>query len=154
MWKSTYAYSQELEMQEFAFETRELDPFTDDFEFDGESFLQDTKPEDLEQVNWEGLDAEALEEQTFEAEIEAMYESGEVVAESAEVVFDAAEVAEAVAESLEITAEVGVGVAVGGAIAGAVVSAAVVIGSTFAGMYLLKKIPGEQATRDGGRQPV
>ena len=139
MWKSTYAYSQELEMQEFAFETRDLDPFADEFEFEGESFVQDARPEDIEQVNWEGLDAEALEEKAFEAEIEGMYEGGEVVAESAEVIAESAEVAEAVAESVEITVEVGVGVAVGGAIAGAVASAAVVIGATLGGMYLLKK---------------
>ena len=76
MWKSTYRYSQELEMMEFGepletpgswfsktkdpdfseldigedvgVETTELDPWADDWEMDGESFLQDAKPENIE----------------------------------------------------------------------------------------------------------
>jgi len=118
-------------------ELHELDPFAEEFELDGEYFVQDMQPSTIKPVDWEVLDAEALEEKAFEAEVEGLYEEAIVVAEeSAEI---GVEVAEAVAESAEITVEVVGGVAVAGAIAGAVVSAALMIGATLAGNYLLKK---------------
>ena len=102
----------------------ELDPWAEDFELDGESFFQDMKPADIEQVNWDALEmqtlkeqdaleVEMLEEKQFEAEMEGIYDAveevggavevGAEVAETGEVVFDktrSAEVAEAVTESI------------------------------------------------------
>ena len=162
MWKSTYRYSQELEMMEFGepletpgswfsktkdpdfseldigedvgVETTELDPWADDWEMDGESFLQDAKPEDIEAVDWEMdpfvIGQEELEEKAFTVADQVAMEAGEAV--------ESAEVAEAVSESLEIAGEITEG-AIAGAIGGAVISMALVIGSTMAGNYLLKK---------------
>jgi len=135
----------ELNLGDDVVELEELDPFAEDFEMDGETFVQDAKPSEISKVDWDTLDAEALEEKAFQADIEGMYdvgeavvESAEIVAESAEVALESVEVAEAVGEAVLISAEVGAG-AIAGAISGAVAGAALMIGMTIFGNYLLKK---------------
>ena len=138
-WKTTWGFSRQadysnIEMVETSdWQFTEMDPFADEFALDGETFVQDALPEPLEQTQWEQLDAEALEDAQFDAEVELMY--GEEVLEEAEV---GLEVAEAIAESVEITAEISAG-AIAGSIAGGVVTAALLLGSFFAGKSLLKK---------------
>ena len=108
----------------------ELDPFAEEFEMGGDSFVQDTAPLDVEAVDWAGLDAEALEEQAFELEVEEMY--------GVETVAVEAEVGEAVAESLEISGAFVEG-AISGSVAGYALGAALSIGMTLWGESLLKK---------------